>query len=126
MRLQSKHKWRKDVLLITSLLYIFLHILYSILLLKTQTCFTFWDILLPNRVKVILLFRNNATRFYYKIQRRKFVIFSHIWGTRKHKLPRKSGLTIYWMGRVGLWKTSRSKIDLRLVPYKNLAAFYEN
>ena len=44
----------------------------------------------------------------------------------KHKLPRKSGLTIYWMGRVGLWKTSRSKIDLRLVPYKNLVAFYEN
>ena len=38
--------------------------------------------MLPNRVKVILLFRNNATRFYYKIQRRKFVIFSQIWGTR--------------------------------------------
>ena len=49
--------------------------LYSILFLKdpfsyvkTQTCFT-------KPCKSVLLFRNNATRFHYKIQRRKFVIF---------------------------------------------------
>ena len=79
----------------------------SFLVDKNSNLFYFLRSYFTKPCKSVLLFRNNATRFHYKIQRRKFTMFSHTWGiTSTVKLHRKSILNFYWGEGVGLWKTS--------------------
>ena len=106
MRLWLKHEWRNDVLLITPVpLYMVLHILYSNLLLKdpsswvkTQTCFTIWDFILRNRVKVHYYFATMQLGSIINYKEESLLHFLTL-GYKKHcKLHRKSGLTFYLGG----------------------------
>ena len=88
---------------------------------KNSNLFYYLRFCFTKPCKSVLLFRNDATRFHYKLQRRKFVTFSHTWGIKSTvKLHRKSGLTFY-LGEWGYEKRCsyvfRSKIDLRFPPH---------
>ena len=88
---------------------------------KNSNLFYFLRSCFMKPCKSVFLFRNNATRFLYKIQRRKFVLFSHTWSIRRTvKLHRKSGLTFIgergWVYEKRRSDIFHSKIDLRDTP----------
>ena len=49
---------------------------------KNSNLFYYLRFCFTKPCKSVLLFRNDATRFHYKLQRRKFVTFSHTWGMK--------------------------------------------
>ena len=49
---------------------------------KNSNLFYYLRFCFTKPCKSVLLFRNDATRFHYKLQRRKSVTFSHTWGIK--------------------------------------------
>ena len=109
MRLQSKHEWLKHILLITPVLLYIVSFIFKrpFFVGKNLTLFYFLRSCFTKACKCVLLLRNNVTRFHYKIQWRKFAIFSHTWYEKHCEVTSKSGLTFYWGEGVGLWKTTK-------------------